>query len=171
MVDASARICAQVLSLDAYARSRCLLVFLSTEREVRTERIVEAALESGRMTTAPRIESGRGRMTARRITDLGSSVRTGRFGIREPAGDEIVAADGIDLVLVPGLAFDRNGRRLGKGGGYYDRFLARCGARTTRCALGFGCQVLPAVPAGARDERVDLLVTEEDVWRFARRDL
>ena len=89
--------------------------------------------------------------------------RSGRFGIREPRPDngpvEPGAAAGEDVVwLVPGLGFDRSGRRLGRGRGYYDRLLR--GVRGLTIGVAFDWQIVPEIPAGALDARMDMLVTE-----------
>ena len=80
-----------------------------------------------------------------------------------------VAPASVDLILVPGLGFDLAGRRLGRGGGHYDRFLPRLRADCRRVGLCFAGQVLPAVPVEPWDESVDALVTEGGVWEGVRR--
>ena len=98
-----------------------------------------------------------------------ASLTPGWRGVREPAG-EPATLDDIDAIVVPGLAFDRSGRRLGQGGGHYDRLLARLPRRSARIGLCLACQVVAEVPADERDEAVDLLVTEDGVWRTGARD-
>ena len=87
---------------------------------------------------------------------------------RRPPGDpkRRVAPEAIDLVVVPGLAFGRRGRRLGYGKGYYDRLLARSPA--VRAGLCYAAQVFPEVPAGLRDAVMDFVVTEEGAFRVPR---
>ncbi len=91
----------------------------------------------------------------------------GRFGIREPRG--IPASEGIrlgfDLVVVPGLAFDAGGRRLGRGHGYYDRFLFGLGGTAVTVGLAFSWQLIPEVPVDTWDVPVDAVVTENGVVR------
>ena len=83
-----------------------------------------------------------------------------RYGPREPPGRRGVDPATIDVIVVPGLAFDRRGHRLGYGGGSYDRYLARLRPDATRIGIGFDLQVVDRVPAGETDERLHLLVTE-----------
>ena len=90
-------------------------------------------------------------------------------GIREPAREETWPLEEIDLVVVPALAYDRLGNRLGRGGGFYDRFLARLEMRTVVCGLAFAQQVVEELPTHATDHPVDLLVTDEEVLRFHHR--
>ncbi len=83
----------------------------------------------------------------------------GPHGILEPAGTESAPSAG--LVLVPGLAFDNHGFRLGRGGGYYDRFITSLGQpRPILCGVCFACQILPEIPREAHDARVDYVVSE-----------
>ncbi|HEY8899777.1 MAG TPA: 5-formyltetrahydrofolate cyclo-ligase [Chthoniobacterales bacterium] len=110
----------------------------------------------------PRIEDGRLRF--HRITSLAELV-PGAFGAREPIADAATLAKPgeADVVLVPGLAFDRDGGRLGRGGGFYDRFLADPAVRARRVAVAFADQIVERVPTEAHDVHVDAIVTE-DGW-------
>jgi 5-formyltetrahydrofolate cyclo-ligase len=83
----------------------------------------------------------------------------------EPSGGEVVAPDGVDVVVVPGVAFDRAGRRVGYGGGFYDRFLPRTRPGALAVAVAFALQVVDAVPHGGGDRGVQVIVTEDEVIR------
>ena len=100
------------------------------------------------------------------ITSLNELAKN-RYGILEPAADpqKIVAASDLHVVLVPGLAFDVTGNRLGRGGGYYDRFLANCPDHVLRIALAFECQIVESVPVSEHDQPVDVIVTEKRIIR------
>ena len=87
------------------------------------------------------------------------------FGAMEPADGRVLDPSEVDLVIVPGVAFDRSGNRLGFGAGYYDRFLPRTAEGTPAVAIAFALQVVPEVPTGAMDRRVDAIVTEAEVIR------
>jgi 5-formyltetrahydrofolate cyclo-ligase len=105
-------------------------------------------------------------MVAAAVTDLDRSLILRRNRIREPLPEcPVVPPSEIDLILIPGLAFDRTGRRLGRGGGFYDRFLADPGLRATRCGVLFDCQLLPEIPADPHDIRVDFLATPGLLWK------
>lgn len=96
-----------------------------------------------------------------------ADLETGRFGILEPkaslrrSSQHRVSAEEIDVILVPGVAFDANGGRLGHGAGFYDRFFSRCDG--VRVGLAYECQLVDAIPMADHDVRVDWLVTETQV--------
>lgn len=97
-----------------------------------------------------------------------TELRPGFRGVREPVGAAVDDGD-LDAVLLPGLAFDPTGGRLGQGGGHYDRLLARLPERTLRVGVGFSCQLVPRVPRVAHDEPVDLVVTDRGTYRTGAR--
>jgi len=97
-----------------------------------------------------------------RVTDL-SALAKGRLGAREPEGGEVIDVAAANVILVPGVAFDRDGARLGRGGGYYDRLLVSAPASARRVAVCFACQLVDRVPAEPHDVEVDEIVTE-DGW-------
>lgn len=94
------------------------------------------------------------------------AMKRSRWGIREPHADTHDAADhrDIDLIFVPGIAFTRGGGRLGRGAGYYDRFLAREGWRARKIGVGFDCQMLDDLPVEAHDHELDSVVTENGLY-------
>lgn len=101
-------------------------------------------------------------------TTAAAALAAGYRGIREPAGPGL-HLDTVEVVVLPGTAFDPVGGRLGRGGGHYDRLLARLPATTVRIGVGFACQLVPRVPREAHDEPVDLVVTDRVVHRTGAR--
>lgn len=96
-----------------------------------------------------------------------SPMTTGPFGVQEP--DAALAAIGhhvFDLVVVPALAYDKQGYRLGYGGGYYDRFMAELAPQTTTIGLCYQCLLLDEVPQNQYDQSVDVVITEQQVLRI-----
>lgn len=135
-------------------------------REIDTTALAQRAWEDGKRVLAPRVDWDAGRLGAVQIESFKEpDIRTGERGIAEPAGPE-VKIDEIDLVVVPGLAFDVRGNRLGRGGGFYDRFLAQPGFRAVRCGLAFEIQIVECVPVNAFDVSMHMLVTDAAVRRF-----
>jgi len=136
--------------------------------EVPTDRIRHAYLTAGARLYYPRVTEGR--TLAFYPHREGDGWETGPYGIPEPsnpAGAE-PRLSGWDIVVVPGLAFDRRGNRLGRGFGYYDRFLAGLPESVPRVGLAWASQRIPEVPVDAWDEPVHALVTEEGVVRVMK---
>jgi 5-formyltetrahydrofolate cyclo-ligase len=119
--------------------------------------LAESALAAGKAVALPRFDLSLGAYGAARILDIAQDVKVGQFGIREP-GPECapMPLNRLDLILVPGLAFDLHGCRLGRGKGFYDRLLAAvCG---TTCGVAFEEQMVPQVPVEPHDIKVNCIV-------------
>lgn len=161
----SAAIVAALLGSEHWATARTVLAYLAMPTEPDVDRVFRD--RGDRTVCAPRADWAGSTMRAAVVEDL-EAVRESRPGLREPGADAVVIAGGdLDLVLVPGLAFDRSGRRLGRGGGFYDRFLAGLPGETATVGVCFGVQVVDAVPVDAHDVRVDWLLTEGGLVRTA----
>jgi 5-formyltetrahydrofolate cyclo-ligase len=162
----------QVLTLPEYRRSRLIHTYLaSRENEVSTLAVIDHALAHGRRVAVPVVKPGTRRLRHALVETL-ADWQPDRWGLLSPPVDhaawlEDMAA--IDLVLVPGLAFDPQGRRLGFGGGYYDRFLGRV-VHAVKVGITYRCLLLPEVPEEPHDVRLDLVVTEAGVWRPSIRE-
>jgi 5-formyltetrahydrofolate cyclo-ligase len=144
---------------------RTAALYCALAGEVPTERIRRAYLAAGARLYYPRV-TGKGTLAFYPHTE-GDGWETGPYGIPEPsipAGVE-PRSSGWDIIVVPGLAFDRRGNRLGRGFGYYDRFLGGVPESVPRIGLAFAVQRIPEVPVDAWDVPVHALVTEEGVIR------
>ena len=119
---------------------------------------------------APRVDWGRKRMTAVEIRSLTDGIVRHR-GVPNPSGGDAWPVEKIDLIVVPGLAFDKRGFRLGRGGGFYDRFLAHDGLHAITCGLAFHQQFVPLLPTGLHDIPLHMLVTDRRITRFPRHPL
>jgi 5-formyltetrahydrofolate cyclo-ligase len=150
----------QVMGLDAMVPARTVLLFSSFGSEVPTDALIAELAAGGRTLLLPFLDEGR--MDAARADPEERLVATA-YGPHEPAHRVAVDPTGIDLVVLPGLAFDRTGSRLGYGGGHYDGFLRRLRADAVRVGICFHDQLLSAVPHGPGDERVDWVVTDVEV--------
>lgn len=149
----------RVLALPEYLRADELLLYLSTGSEVDTWGLLEKALRQGKAVFAPRCLDGEGRMAFYRVKSR-EELKQGRFGIWEPDPAVCPSWEGLDgaLCLVPGLAFDGAGYRLGYGKGYYDRFLAAHAVEAV--GLCYEELLLPRLPRQPLDQRVGRLVTQ-----------
>ena len=163
--DASARILSHLAELPEYADAQTVLLFVSMPDEVDTLPIIADALAAGKTVAVPKVDLLRKRMDAARLLDLDDLI-VGAYGISEPQGAVVVDPVEIDFILVPARGFDRAGNRLGRGGGYYDRYMAHPDFHATRCGIAFAAQLLDDLPHTPRDLPVHLLVTEEGVLRF-----
>lgn len=138
-------------------------VYLSFSSEAPTDKLIEVLLERDWQVYCPRVEDGQ--MVA---VEYGEDLSLSAFGIREPLG--LAYDGGVDVAIVPMLAVDEQGRRLGYGGGYYDRFLA-AHQETLRLAYGFDFQIVREVPTEEHDITMDGIVTDRRIiWTSDRAD-
>jgi 5-formyltetrahydrofolate cyclo-ligase len=155
---ASAQARALLIAQARWQSAAAVLLYAPMSQEVDMWPLLEAGLAAGKTVALPRFEESTSTYVACRITDLKADVSPGCFGIREPnercARNEI---NRLDLILVPGLAFDLQGHRLGKGRGFYDQLLVTL--RGTTCGVAFDEQIVPEVPVEPHDIRLDYLLT------------
>lgn len=163
---ASARIADLVLSLPEVEGASTVMVFWSFGSEPDTAPLVEALHARGIRVALPRIVGGE--MEPRAYAP-GDAVTDTSFGAWEPSAGEVIDPPAIDVVVTPAVAFDRSGRRVGYGGGFYDRFFPRVRPDTLRIGIGFDLQLLDEdLPGGHFDLGLDGVVTESGVTRFRR---
>lgn len=144
-----------VLSLWLAGRAeRSVAVYLSRPAETCLDALARDLLRQNYVVAAPRVEVEGGQMHFWRLDDL-DAVRSGPWNVREPVSDEEVRPE---IVLVPGLAFDECGHRLGTGGGWYDRALDES---QVKVGVGFAAQIVPSVPTEPHDVRVNWVVSDD----------
>jgi len=166
----SRAIAERIVVLPSFATARTLLVTLPFRSEWDTTRLARLALEQGKTVAVPRVDASARVLNLHSIADLGVDVAPGWGGIPEPRDyRERIDPEAIDWILVPGLAFDRSGRRLGYGGGYYDRLLPLIPASAARVAGAYDLQIVPRVPAAPHDLLVDCIVTPSEIVSVERR--
>lgn len=151
---ASARLAELFLNSDAYRGAKTIYGYLPYNQEVRTVPILEQAVRDGKQVAVPKVYGEEMRFIL--MEDL-SKVAIGYAGIPEPVEDGPVAQDETALVLMPGLAFDPAGHRIGYGGGFYDKFLEKEPDHPT-VALCYDFQMLPHLETDAHDIPVDLVI-------------
>ncbi|MGI5901771.1 MAG: 5-formyltetrahydrofolate cyclo-ligase [Desulfitobacteriia bacterium] len=152
-----------VFSLPGYKDSSTVMVYLDFQEEVETTAIAENILETGKRLIIPFCQGQE--ILPCQIVDLTRDIQKGKFGIREPRAGRLNPVDPreIDLVLVPGVAFDSQGNRVGFGRGYYDRFLPQLRADTLLVGLAFSCQMAEKIEVEEHDVRMSLIVTEDGI--------
>jgi len=158
----SVAITTHVRALVAFRASHTVMVYMALAQEVQTGLIIEEARRQRKRVAIPVIQGPT--LVAVELPPEGTPLQCGPYGILEPAcKTAIVRPEDIPCVLVPGVAFDRYGGRLGFGHGYYDRFLSQCSSTTCYCGLAFGIQILPCVPRLPHDVCMHWIVTEQGV--------
>jgi 5-formyltetrahydrofolate cyclo-ligase len=163
----SAAIGAHLLALPQLAHARTIAAYLSFGEEFDTAAVIAHWLARGQRVALPRVVDhhlpASRHLALHAVADIASDTIAGRWGIREPDPQRCppVRAEDLDAVLVPGLAFDASGGRLGYGAGYYDRLLAGVRADCLIVAAAFSLQCVAQVPMQAHDRRIALLVTED----------
>ena len=153
-----------------YQKARTVALYAPIRGEVPTRDILIAALADEKVVCYP-LSHVHGRILSFRAITSESELEPGRLGVREPnSASELVPVDQIDLFVVPGLGFTRDGKRLGRGGGYYDATLRAASARSRRVGLAFSDQVVNVLPTNQDDVDMDLVVTESESLRGLCRD-
>jgi len=165
---ASAAIARRVMALGAYRRARSRLLFRSFGSEVLTDRLIEETLRSSAELVLPRVKGLEESLALHAVQDPEHDLAPGCFGIDEPICERCPerSINDVDFVLVPGLAFDRHGGRLGYGGGFFDYILnvrtdlVESGAVV---AVAYSLQIVDTVPQAGWDVSVPLIATEDEL--------
>ena len=164
--DKSYQACMALTRLAEFRESQVVMLYMVIPEEVDPAKVARSAWQSDKTVLVPRVSWRERSMEAVEIHSLHAGLVENSRGIREPDGGKVWPVDQIDMVVVPALAFDRLGNRLGRGGGFYDRFLALPGMRAVMCGLAFSEQLVGPLPVHDNDYPVDLLVTDTDVLHF-----
>jgi 5-formyltetrahydrofolate cyclo-ligase len=155
---ASQDACARLVRQTPWARAHSILFYAPVPGELDVWPLVALAFALQKNIFLPRYDAASQRYVACRITSPELDLSPGKFGIREPLSScALAATNRLDLLLVPGVAFDLHGRRLGRGKGFYDRLLSAM--RGTRCGVGFDEQIIPEVPAEPHDVVLNCILT------------
>lgn len=154
----SAQACALLLHQAIWRQAGCILLFAPAADELDIWPVAQHALGAGKVVALPRYVASTDSYTACRIEDPHRDLSLGRFGLREPGPScQEVPLKQLDLILVPGVAFDLEGRRLGRGKGYFDRLLAAVCGQT--CGVAFDEQIVLRVPVEPHDSDVNWILT------------
>lgn len=149
----------KLINSTEYMNANVVFVFVSCKGEVDTHKFINHAIGSGKIVCVPKVISMKEGMIPVAIQSL-KELRPNRLGILEPVSmDKKIDAENIELVIVPGLAFDKNGRRLGYGGGFYDRFLPFVKEGVPKIGIGYDFQIIESVPSEAHDFLLNYTIT------------
>ncbi|MCD8180738.1 MAG: 5-formyltetrahydrofolate cyclo-ligase [Firmicutes bacterium] len=149
-------------ALKCIGGAREVCVFLSAFKEPDTAGIIQSLLTDDARVIVPVTDTDTNTITPSYLDDL-SGLKKGAYGIYEPSRVNPARISGIDAVLVPGLAFDRRGGRMGFGRGYYDRFLSEC--RSIKIGLCYDFQLLDKIPTESHDVPMDYIITEKEILK------
>jgi 5-formyltetrahydrofolate cyclo-ligase len=161
----SAHVQRRLLATQAYRAAAKIVLYAASDREVETDLIAAAALHSHRQLYYPIVDREHRQIRLGAVFDLGE-LRPGAFGILEPPATRALELEalGVALVCVPGIAFTPTAARIGRGGGYYDRWLAGLPVAAVTAGLGYSFQLIDRLPEQAHDRRLDFIVTESAVY-------
>ena len=160
-----------IMQLDAYQRAKTVLAYMSFGAEFATAAWVQHALQDGKQVFLPRVNSSSRQLELFQVVDLQLDVAPGKWDIPEPLLQRcrrVEDSEQIDFILLPGVAFARDGSRLGYGGGFYDKLLERIDPASGHhhpllAAAAFSLQLVAEIPQEATDRKVDWLITENEV--------
>ena len=158
----SRRIQQKLFEHAAFRKAGIVCFYVALPMEVNTHPMIEEALKMGKKVLVPLADLENKELKLYEIRDLAVDLAPGALGILEPLRDKTRQADvkEAECIIVPGLAFSATGARLGRGAGFYDRFLSKLSASTPKIALAFSFQVLPKIPQETHDHVINLVLTD-----------
>jgi 5-formyltetrahydrofolate cyclo-ligase len=156
--------CGKLTALEEFQNASVIMLYMPLANEIDVTPVAVQCFRLGKTVCVPKVDWDRREMTAAEVNSIDDDVLDcDEHGVRSPKDCRPVLPNTIDLVIVPGLAFDQRGNRLGRGGGYYDRFIKKLRTSTTTVGLVFDTQIVPAVPFKKSDAAVDMVVTDRRV--------
>lgn len=158
----------ELIGLEQFYHSKVIMSYIDFRNEVMTEAFIKKCLALGKRVAVPFIykdNSGKSIMQASFIEDMQADLERGTFGILEPRKEKIkvVEPKSIDIIAVPGVAFDTDRNRIGYGAGYYDRYLKNTRNGCLKIGIAFEIQIVENVPADAHDFPLDMIITEKRI--------
>ncbi|RQD67391.1 MAG: 5-formyltetrahydrofolate cyclo-ligase [Tindallia sp. MSAO_Bac2] len=155
----------QLFGMDAWKKAKHMMVYLDFRNEVKTGSLIQSFLQNGKKVSIPVTNPSDYSLTVSELKDPEKDLQVAQFGLLEPNPDALRPMDPqeLDLVVVPGVAFDREGYRVGFGAGYYDRFLPQLNENTALVSLVYDFQLIPRVPREPHDIAVHWIITESEL--------
>jgi len=146
-----------------FIESKIVLLYMQRNAEVITQGIIERCFEQNKIVVLPAFDIIKHTMQFMKVDNLNADMKPGPQGILEPdpAHCNVVPIDCIDIAIIPGVALDEKGGRIGSGEGYYDRLIPKLSATTRKVALAFESQIIQQVPLESHDRYVDIVITEK----------
>ena len=167
--DASAAACRRLVELNAFQDASIVMLYMPMANEVDLTPAAIRCFQAGKTVCVPSVNWQRKYMNAVEVHSFDDHImELDEHGLRTPRDGTPIPTNLIDLVVVPGLAFDAHGHRLGRGGGYYDRFLSKLKRSATSIGLAFDVQMIDQVPINQDDVSVKVVVTDRRVTNAPR---
>ncbi|MDT8715222.1 5-formyltetrahydrofolate cyclo-ligase [Clostridium sp. 19966] len=154
------KIYSSLIGSQHFNEAKCIFAFVSFQNEVNTHKFIDYALKQGKTLAVPLVISKERGMAAVVIDSL-KELRPNKMGILEPENYEgkILNPNEIDLMIVPGLAFEKSGGRIGYGGGFYDRYIPKLKKDAVKIGVAYDFQILDSIPMYEHDMKVDYVIT------------
>jgi 5-formyltetrahydrofolate cyclo-ligase len=159
-------VCRNLISTQQFRDASVVMMYLSLVHEVDTSEAILSAWQLGKTVAVPKVSWQQRHMIPVQINTLETGFSTEASGLRNPVTGVPLPFEEIDLVVTPGLGFDKKGNRLGRGASYYDRFFASGELEAQKCGFAFEEQVVDLVPVDEHDIPMDFLVTDKQVIYF-----
>lgn len=148
-----------------FLEAKVALLYISGENEVQTRNIIKRAYHYNKIVVLPAFNPKTFEMELMKVDNIAQELKSGHRGVLEPnaARCKIVPIDRIDIAIIPGIAFDEKGGRIGTGRGYYDRLIPKLAITTRKVALTLEEQIIPQVPMESHDKHVDIIITDKRI--------
>ena len=161
----SEAISARIANLEIYRQAATILGYMNFGAEFASELWIRQVLANGKRLALPRVNRHTNQLDLYWVDDLENQLEPGLWGIREPVVERcerLATLNEVEFALLPGVAFSRNGVRLGYGGGFYDKLLARMAHKPALVAAAFALQIVEQIPQDATDMKVEWIITEQE---------
>lgn len=167
ILEKSKRIADMLVNFDRYRQSKKIMLYISTKTEVQTKEIIMSAQQKNKEIYIPLIQKEKHDLIPSLVYDFDHELTLGELGIVQPKKEfyRLFPPDILDLVIIPGVAFTAEGYRLGRGGGYYDRFIPKLREEAYTIALAFEMQIVKEIPLEENDVPVDCIITEKRILK------
>jgi len=164
-INKSIEIFKKLESINIYNYSEIIMFYVATMSEVQTENMIKESLIKGKKIVIPIMESDTGNLVPSLLLDYDNELEKNSQGILESkkAFRRLFSAEKLEVIIIPGIAFDASGNRLGRGKGYYDRFLTRINPSVLKIALAYEIQMVDHIPHDKNDIPVNMIITEQRI--------
>jgi 5-formyltetrahydrofolate cyclo-ligase len=156
---------AKLFDFANFLEAKIALLYVNGDYEVRTDNIIKRSYDYGKIIVLPAFDPVKFEMSLMKVDNFEKELIPGPRGVPEPDPSrcKIVPLERVDIAVIPGLAFDEKGARIGSGRGYYDRLIPRLAITTRKVALTFEEQIVPQVPMDSHDKHVDIIITDKRI--------